>query len=90
MQIHGSFLSFEAPNLHDAAKYSRSSAAFCAAVKKPHIIPAENHSKWTFPLKISLLSYAFYALLRRNIIAFHTPEYPYFAGNSIHRLGAGS
>ena len=34
---------------------------------------------------INCLSYAFYALLRRNIIGFQTVEYPYFPANEIHR-----
>jgi uncharacterized protein YjiS (DUF1127 family) len=46
--------------------------------------------KSTFWLKVSYLSYAFSALLRRNIIAFQARERPYFAGNAIHRLSAGT
>jgi uncharacterized protein YjiS (DUF1127 family) len=55
--------------------------------------PFENRAKrlpkFPFRLRISYLSYAFYALLRRNIVAFQASEQPYFAGNTIHRLRAG-
>jgi uncharacterized protein YjiS (DUF1127 family) len=37
--------------------------------------------KWPFPLKVSYLSYAFSALLRRNIIAFRRGKYPYVPGS---------
>ncbi|HEY1473868.1 MAG TPA: DUF1127 domain-containing protein [Pseudolabrys sp.] len=36
------------------------------------------------------MSYAFLALLRRNIIAFQVAEHPYFAGRSDGRRKAGS
>jgi uncharacterized protein YjiS (DUF1127 family) len=38
---------------------------------------------------ISYLSYAFFALLHRNIIAFQAPEQPYFRTQSSHRPRAG-
>jgi uncharacterized protein YjiS (DUF1127 family) len=43
-----------------------------------------------FFLIISFLSYAFSALLRRNIIAFQAPEYPYFTSKSSRRPNAGA
>jgi uncharacterized protein YjiS (DUF1127 family) len=51
--------------------------------------PARKPQKWRFSLIISCLSYALFALLRRNIIAFQTPEHPYFPAQSSHRRVAG-
>jgi uncharacterized protein YjiS (DUF1127 family) len=45
--------------------------------------------KQRLSLIISCLSYALYALLRRNIIAFQTPEQVYFSISSSHRRRAG-
>src|ERR1017187_3635548 len=49
----------------------------------------KNVQKWLFSLIISCLSYAFFALLRRNIIAFQAAKHPYFAAKSNHRCNAG-
>jgi uncharacterized protein YjiS (DUF1127 family) len=49
----------------------------------------ENARKSLFSLIISCLSYAFFAVLRRNIIAFQAPEHPYFPGQPSHRRRAG-
>jgi uncharacterized protein YjiS (DUF1127 family) len=49
----------------------------------------KNAAKSPFPLIISFLSYAFSALLRRNIIAFKAGGHPYFAGNSSRRRKVG-
>jgi uncharacterized protein YjiS (DUF1127 family) len=42
----------------------------------------QKRRKTGFLLRINCLSYAFYALLRRNIIAFQAAEHPYFPGRS--------
>jgi uncharacterized protein YjiS (DUF1127 family) len=43
----------------------------------------------SFPLIFSALSYANFALLRRNNIAFQAGEHAYFARREIHRPPAG-
>jgi uncharacterized protein YjiS (DUF1127 family) len=48
----------------------------------------ENDRKRPFALIISCLSYALFALLRRNITAFQADEHPYFAGNRKRRRTA--
>jgi uncharacterized protein YjiS (DUF1127 family) len=59
------------------------------APDKPPKWRGEIGRKRRLSLRISCLSYAFFALLRRNIIAFQAGKHPYFAGNSNHRPSAG-
>ncbi len=52
-------------------------------------IEEKSGSDGLFHLTINYLSYAIFALLRRNIIAFQSAEHPYFGVNSNRRRGAG-
>jgi uncharacterized protein YjiS (DUF1127 family) len=79
-----------AGNLHDAGPALASgTAALPAAQSKRLNARGKNVQKWLFSLIISCLSYAFFAVLRRNIIAFQAAKHPYFAAKRNHRCNAG-
>jgi uncharacterized protein YjiS (DUF1127 family) len=72
-------------NLYDPGLLWRVPRVAAGGTAGPSKSPRLNRPKRCFPLIFSFLSYAFSALLRRNIIAFLSPGYPYFPANSSHR-----
>jgi hypothetical protein len=74
-----------AGNLHDPAPFSALECPRSLRRRPSRQALGLNDANRPFLLTISCLSYAFLALLRRNIIAFQVPEHPYFAGKSDDR-----
>src|SRR5579864_1947843 len=76
------FLPARSRNLHDPACSGPPAATAGRSAEPASALPAKIAPKRLFHLTISYLSHANYAVLRRNIIAFHLAEQDYFLGCS--------
>jgi hypothetical protein len=78
MRFHGFPPGAGRQSTRSALFWPTSPPALCLAPGKPPKCRGEIGRKRRLSLIISCLSYALFALLRRNIIAFQTPEQAYF------------
>jgi hypothetical protein len=78
MRFHGFPPGAGRQSTRSALFWPISTPALRWAPDKPPKSRGKTGRKRWLSLIISCLSYAFYALLRRNIIAFQTPEQAYF------------
>jgi len=89
MRFHGFSPGAGRQSTRSALFWPASPPALRLAPGQPSKAPGKIGRKRRLSLIISCLSYAFSALLRRNIIAFQTPEPAYFPIQSSHRRCAG-